>query len=220
MELIGHLLYTQALACQQYGEVIQQIACLVDKVLIGTVGGLDNCFESLLANLLGYLVDTILEEFGGVAALGHLLVAHIDKVLQLCKECHSAIVLLAPAGVGTSVACWAIGGCLYKQSIVVAINHNVNQMQEVSAGLAFGPKAVTTATPEGYLARLDGLIVGLLIHVAKHQYVLGLGILYDSGNKSTAFFKINFHFYIYYLLRILRIIRIIYILTFMPSSFR
>ena len=196
VQLIGYLLYTQALACQQYGEVIQQIACLVDKVLIGTVGGLDNCFESLLANLLGYLVDTILEEFCGVAALGHLLVAHIDKVLQLCEECHSAIVLLAPAGIGTSVACWAIGGCFYEQSIVVAINHNVYQMQEVSAGLAFSPKAVTTATPEGYLARLDGLIVGLLIHVAKHQYVLGLGILYDSGNKSTALFKIYLHCYI------------------------
>ena len=163
-------------------------------MLVGAVGGLDNGFEGLFANLLGYLVDTILKESGGVAALGHLLVSHIDKVLQLSKECHSAIVLLAPAGVGACVACGTIGCGFYQQCVVVAVNDDVNQMQEVAAGLAFGPKAITTATPEGYFACFDGLIVGLLIHVAKHQHVFGLGVLYNSGNQPATFFKIYFHF--------------------------
>ena len=121
------------------------------------------------------------------------------------------------------MAGWSVGSSLYQQSVVVAVHHYVNQMQEVAACFALGPQAVTTTTPECYLLSFDGLLVGLLVHVAKHQYVFGLGILYDSGNKSTALFKIYFHC-CYLFLFLLRIIfcffHIIYILTFIPSDFK
>ena len=75
---------------------------------------------------------------------------------------------------------------------------------------------------------LDGLLVGFLVHVAKHQYVLGLGILDDSGNKSTALFKIYLHATYIFLVLTQRyrdtefyfFSVLIYILTFMPSAFR
>ena len=42
VQLICHLLYAQALAGEQYGEVIQQVAGLINQMLVGAVGGLDN----------------------------------------------------------------------------------------------------------------------------------------------------------------------------------
>ena len=92
VQLIGYLLYTQTLACQQYGEVIQQIACLVDKVLIGTVGGLDYGLNSLFANLRGTMdtLDALSDELSdnGSALTADLRAVNdqMNVVVNLCLD--------------------------------------------------------------------------------------------------------------------------------------
>ena len=83
LELLYYILDSQALAGEQYDEVVEQVGALVDELIVGAVGGFDNRLNGFFSNLLRHLVHAFLEETGSVAALRHFLVALVDEVLQL-----------------------------------------------------------------------------------------------------------------------------------------
>ena len=83
LELLYYILDSQALAGEQYDEVVEQVGTLVDELFVGAVGSFDNRLNGFFSNLLCHLVHALLEEAGGVAALRHFLVALVDEVLQL-----------------------------------------------------------------------------------------------------------------------------------------
>ena len=83
---------------------------------------------------------------------------------------------------------------LDKQCVVVAIYLDAYEVEEISTCLALRPQALATATPECHLLRIERLLVSLLIHVAEHEHVFRIGILYYGGYKSAAFLKIYLHF--------------------------
>ena len=133
LELFYYILDSQALAGEQYDEVVEQVGTLVDELVIGAVGGFDNRLNSFFSNLLRHLVHALLEETGGVAALRHLLVALVDEVLQLREEEDWVQrIFLSPAGIGAFVAGRTIWMNLYQEGIVVAVYLNAYQIEEVS----------------------------------------------------------------------------------------
>ena len=133
LELFYYILDSQALAGEQYDEVVEQVGTLVDELVIGAVGSFDNRLNSFFSNLLRHLVHAFLEEAGGVATLRHLLVALVDEVLQLCEEEDWVQrILLSPAGIGAFVAGRTIWMNLYQEGIVVAVYLNADQIEEVS----------------------------------------------------------------------------------------
>ena len=112
--------------------------------------------------------------------------ALLNEVAQFRKE-HQGVgcVVLSPASAGSCVAGGTIWVGLNKQGIFITVHLYVHHMQQVSAGLALGPQALSAAAPEGYQSAFNGLVVCFLVHVTQHQYLLGAGVLYDGGYKPV-----------------------------------
>ena len=200
-QLGGQLLNTQALAGEQYDEVIEHIRTLIDQAVVGAVGGLDDQLKSLLTYLLRHAVQAVLEQRGGVAALGHLLMTLLDEVLQLAEEeqgivlamCGITLVGLAPASVGTCMAYRTCRHGLDQESVLIAVVQDFLDGQSVARGLTLGPQTIAGTTPEGYQIGGNGLLVCLLVHESQHQYLVGICVLDDGRNQPTEFVKIDFH---------------------------
>ena len=160
-------------------------------------GGLDDELECLLSYLLSHAVQAILEQAGCVGAFGHFLVTLDDEVLQLSKEKQRiTFVGFAPAGIGARMADRASGIDLDEQRVVVTVVENLNDTEHIARGLALGPKAIACAAPEGHKTCLDGLVVGFLVHEAKHEDLAGHSILDNGRNEALQLFEIDFHSFI------------------------
>ena len=163
-------------------------------MVIGAVGGFDNGLQGFLADLLGNLVDALVKQTGGVRTLGHLVLATVDERLQLTqKQQRIALIVFAPAGVGTCVARRTYGIHAHQQGVVVAVYLHVHEIQEVTAGLSLGPQRLTRTAPEGDVTSLNGLAVGFLVHEAQHQHVPGRGILDDGWHQTVHLVEIYVH---------------------------
>ena len=86
MQFFGNILNTHVFAGQQYDEVIDHVGHFVRELFVGACTCLNNSFERFFAHLMGDAFHTILKQFGGITALGHLFMACIDEVLQFCEE--------------------------------------------------------------------------------------------------------------------------------------
>ena len=189
LKFASHILDAVALVGEQDDEVIEDICTLVDKVLIVASGGTNDAFDGFLAQFLGNFVGAFFKEAGGVATLRHLLMSFVDEVLEFFEE-HDVVgfVGFGPAGVGSSVANGSVGVYLNKESVVVAIFGNGNNVKEVARGLALGPKGLTAAAIKGDETLGFGFVECFLIHVAEHEHHVGVGILNDGRYESCRVF--------------------------------
>ena len=193
LQLAGHILYAKALAGEEDDEVVEHVGALVDEAVVGAIGGLDDGLEGLLAHLLCHAVQTVAEEAGGVAALGHLLVATLDEVLELAEEGERRrLVGLAPAGVGAEMTGRTVGDGLDEQGIAIAVDGNTLQVEQVAGRLALRPKGLTAAAEEGDEAGGEGLLVGLTVHITKHEDTTCAVVLDDGGHEAAHLLKIYF----------------------------
>ena len=196
-QFCSHILNAEALACKQNYEVIKHVRAFVDETVVGAVGGFDDEFERLLSHLLSHAVETILEEAGGVGAFGHLFMTFVDEILQFSEEKQRvAFVGLIPTGIGTSMTNGASWIDFDKKGIVIAIVEDFDYAKDVARGLTFGPKAITSAAPEGNETSLNGFFVGFAIHEAEHEDLVGHSILDDSGHQALEFVEIDLHSFI------------------------
>lgn len=190
----SHILDAEALARKEDDKVIEHVGAFVDETVVGTVGGFDNKFQSLLSYLLRHAVETILEEACGVGTFWHLFMTLDDEVLQFGEEKQRvAFVGLIPTGVGTSMTNRASWIDFDKKGIVITIVENFDYAKDVARGLTFGPKAVTCAAPKGDETRLDCFFVGFAIHEAEHKDLIGHGILDDGRHQALEFVEIDLH---------------------------
>ena len=109
-----------------------------------------------------------------------------DKVLQGREEQDRVcFIALSPASVCAGVAYRAYRHSLYQQSVVVAVCAQAYKVEVIARRLTFSPQALAASAVERHAFRLNRLGVCLTVHVAKHQYVLGVGIL-DYGRNKPA----------------------------------
>lgn len=66
LKFFCYVFYAQALACKKNNEMIEHVGSLVNKSFVGSVGCLDDCFESFLAHFLSHAVESVFEERSGV----------------------------------------------------------------------------------------------------------------------------------------------------------
>lgn len=197
LKFAGQVFDAMALGRQEDDEVIQQVGTFIDEAVVRAVAGLDDRFHGFFAHLLCHLVDAGAEEAGGVGTFGHFFVASADEVLQGLEKEDRLFIFLAPAGVRARVADRPLGVYLDEQGVVVAILLDGDNVQEISAFLAFGPKAVPRAAEEGHLAALHGAAIRFLVHKAQHQHFGRVGILYDGGNKPVHFIEVQIHVFLH-----------------------
>ena len=86
LQLCGYVFNAQPLLSEHHQQVVQQVAGLVDQMLLTAVGSLNDRLQGLFSYLLGYLVDTFIKQTGGIGPLGHLLFATVYERLQLTQE--------------------------------------------------------------------------------------------------------------------------------------
>ncbi len=73
----------------------------------------------------------------------------------------------------------------------ITVRHKGLDILGMPTGSSLHPKLIAAPAPIGHLADADRVVEGLLVHVGKHQYVLGLIILYDDRYKIVGtFFQI------------------------------
>ena len=92
---------------------------------------------------------------------------------------------------------WPVRIGPHQQRIIVAVHLNTHQVEEVPAGLALRPQTLTTSAPESHLLRVEGLLVCLFVHIAEHQHVLRLSVLYYRRHQPAALLKIYLHFFLF-----------------------
>ena len=193
-QLLCHLLNAEALGSQQNDEVVEHVGSLVKQAVIRAVDGLDAGLQRFLTHFLGHAVHAVAEEGGGVGALRHLLTAFVDEILQLAQEHEGrSLVHIAPAGIRAGMADGADGIHLHQQGVVVAIHADVHQLQEVAAGLALHPQLLPGTAEKGDFARFQRLLVGLAVHVTKHQHLGRAGILNNGRHQAAALLEIDVH---------------------------
>ena len=95
LQLARQILNTDTLVGEEHNQVVKHVATLVNKLLLGAVCRLHNGLYCFLAHLLAHLVHPFLKQFGGIAALGHFLIAFLNKVLQFCEESQIFYILVA-----------------------------------------------------------------------------------------------------------------------------
>ena len=167
----------------EHEEVIEQVARFVEVALAIAVDGFDDGLDGLFAYLLGYLVHTLTKEVGGVGSFGHLGVAVLDAGLEGAEE--AFVVAGVEARHGAAMAGGAVGADLDEEGVAIAVDVHVDHVEVVAAGLALGPQGLAGAAVEGDAALGLGLLEGFLVHVAEHQYLEAVGILYDDGKQSV-----------------------------------
>ena len=93
------------------------------------------------------------------------------------------------------MACRTMWMHLHKQGVVIAIHLDVNEVKEIATCLALGPQTLASTAPERNLLSLQCLLIGFFIHIAQHQDILCVGVLYYGRHQATAFLKIYLHRY-------------------------
>ena len=202
---LGQLLFEvgerEAHLLGEHEEVVEEVASFVEVALAIAVDGFDDGLNGFFAHLLGYLVHALIEEVGGVGAFGHLGVAVLDAGFEGTEE--AFVVASVEARHRAAVAGGAIGARLDEQGVAIAIAIHLDHVEEVAAGLALGPQGLAGAAIEGDTALGLGLLEGFLVHVAEHQHLEAVGILYDDGKQSVGCLTeveiLEIHIYIYYL---------------------
>ena len=109
--------------------------------------------------------------------------AVLDAGLKGAEE--AFVVAGVEARHGAAVTGGAIGAGLDEEGVAIAIAIHLHDVEEVAAGLALGPQALAGAAIEGDTALGLGLLEGFLVHVAEHQDLEAVGILYDDGKQSV-----------------------------------
>src|SRR5690606_20243212 len=66
----------------------------------------------------------------------------------------------------------------------------LHHLQEITALLAFGPKPVLASRKEGNTPFMLRLLPRFFVHVAQHQHLEGLCILYDGRDQATTLFEV------------------------------
>ena len=167
----------------EHEEVVEQVAGFVEVALAIAVDGFDDGLHGLFAYLLGNLVHTLTKEVGGVGAFGHLGVAVLDAGFERTEE--ALVVAGVEAGYGATVAGGTVGAGLDEEGVAIAIAIHLHYVEEVGTGLTLGPQGLAGAAIEGDTTLGLGLLEGFLVHVAEHQHLEAIGILYDDGKQSV-----------------------------------
>ena len=167
----------------EHEEVVEKVSGFVEIALAIAIDGFDDGFHGLFAYLLGNLVHTLTKEVGGVGTFGHLGVAILDAGFEGTEE--TFVVAGIEARHRAAVAGGAVGAGLDEEGVAIAIGVHLDYVEEVTTGLSLGPQGLAGAAIEGDTTLGLALLEGFLVHVAEHQYLEAIGILYDDGKQSV-----------------------------------
>ena len=93
--------------------------------------------------------------------------------------------VVAEAAVAAGVAGRAARGGEDQQGVAVAIGADVDEVEEIAAGLALAPRAAARAAVEGDEAVGDRRVERGAVHVAEHPHFAGGGVLDDGGDEAV-----------------------------------
>ena len=79
-----------------------------------------------------------------------------------------------------------------KQSVAVAVQTDGMYFLDMSGSFPFMPEPLFASAVIVGFPCFQCFLVGLFIHVSKHDNFIGMNILHYGSDKSAAFFKIGF----------------------------
>ena len=89
---------------------------------------------------------------------------------------------------GTGMAGSPYLGNLRKDRILVTIGSQALHILIMSACLTLQPKLLSASAVVGHFAGEQGLLIGLLIHIGKHQHLRGSVVLHDHRHHAVGVF--------------------------------
>src|SRR5712691_2471143 len=84
------------------------------------------------------------------------------------------------------MACGSRRVDLHEEGVGVAIEPQVDDVQDIPAGLALLPETVAGAAVEMHLTCAERRLDGLAVHVREHQHAFCRGVLHDRRHQASA----------------------------------
>ena len=175
--------------------MVGKIRDFVDRFRLVVCLAGDDDLGRLLTDLFEDLIHTLLEEVGGIGALGQGGLAVFKQgVKRIKREGVEVFTLEDGCGEAGARACVAGGAVLFDkhgQRVTVTVGGDRNDVLVVAAGFPLEPKLLTGAAVEAGKPLFHRDLQAFAIHIGDGQHLARDGVHHHGGNQAL-FVKFEF----------------------------
>jgi len=168
--------------------VIGEVGDFVDGFFLAVFGA-DDDLGGFLADLLQDFVEALLEEVGGIAALGEEAFAALKEGIEAVHFEFIAFLgreeFIMEAGFLAGMAGGAVGIDLEDEGVLIAVGGDGIHVQVVSAGFALEPEALAGSGIEAGELLFEGDFQAFAVHIGKGKHLSCGAVLNDCGNQAV-----------------------------------